>query len=253
MKISSMFAALMLLALSNVQAVSDKTSRIVDAVTRASGGLAAATAIPALAYDLHIKESTYEADATYLVDRKGRMRIDIYIEGKRVYTECYDGAHGWQMDGDGKVVDSSEEGTAALWHGTQYPGQILALAELPEHGHTIQSTGRERIDGVDYEVLKLTMSDGFETYRYVNLRTSRIEHSRDMRAAHPDIDSKKTLLDTTASDFRSVDGVLRSFVETQTDLKTGKWNQTATVKAIRRLPALTDGLFVKGSPPDMSR
>ena len=252
MKTSSMFAALMLLALSDVHAASDKAARIVDAVTRASGGLTAAKAIPALAYDLHIKESTYEADATYLVDRKGRMRIDIYIQGKRVYTECYDGTHGWQMDGDGKVADSSEQGTAALWHGTQYPGQILALAELPDHGHTIQSTGREHIDGVDYEVLKLTMRDGFETYRYVNPRTSRIEHSRDVRAPHPDIDPKKTLLDTASSDFRSVDGVLRPFVETQTDLKTGKWNQTATVKLIRRLPALADALFVKGSPPAMS-
>lgn len=251
MKIS-VFATLMLLALGNVQAAPDKTARIIDAVTLASGGLAAAKAIPALVYDLHIKEATYEVDATYRVDRKGRMRIDIYIEGKRVYTECYDGKHGWQMEGDGKVVDSSEQGTAALWHGTQYPGQILALAELPEHGHMIQNTGRERIDGTDYEVLKLTMSDGFETYRYVNTRTSRIERSRDVRAPHPDIDPKKTLLDTTSSDFRLVDGVLHSFVETQTDLKTGKWNQTATVKAIRKLPALDDGLFVKGSLPATS-
>ena len=94
------------------------------------------------------------------------------------------------------------------------------------------------------------MHDGFETYRYVNPRTQRIERGRDVRAPHPDIDPKKTLLESTWSDFRVVDGVLRPFTETQTDLATGKWNQTATVQSIRRLPALADALFVEGAPPD---
>jgi hypothetical protein len=229
---------------------SERPAAIIDQVTRAAGGLTAAQAIAALDYHLHIKEARFEVDGVYLVDRQGRMRIDLYRDGKRVFTECHDGAHAWEMDGDGKATDASTSGTAALWHGTQYPGQILALAELPAHGHRIEDTGRERIDGVDYAVLKLTMSDGFTTYRYVNLHTLRIERSRDVRAPHPDIDPKKTLLDTAWSDFRDVDGVLHPFVETQTDLATGKWNQTVTVQSIREPPALADALFVKGSLPD---
>jgi hypothetical protein len=231
-------------------AAGDRPPAIVDTVTRTAGGLAAAQAISALAFHMHIKEATFEVDGVYAVDRNGRMRIDLYKDGKRVFTECHDGTHAWEMDGAGKATDTSVEGTAALWHGTQYPGQILALAELPGHGHRIESAGREHIDGVDYAVLKLTMRDGFETYRYVNLRTRRIERSRDVRAPHPDIDPKKTLLDTAWSHFRTVDGVLRPFVETQTDLATGKWNQTVTVQSIRKLPALPDALFVKGSLPD---
>jgi len=227
-------------------------SALIGQVTRSSGGLAAAQAIAALDYHMHIREATFEVDGVYVVDRIGRMRIDLYRDGKRVFTECHDGTHAWEMDGDGKAADASASSAAALWHGTQYPGQILALAELPGHGHHIDVSGHERIDGVDYAVLKLTMSDGFETYRYVNLHTMRIERSRDVRAPHPDIDSKKTPLDTAWSDFRSVDGVLRPFVETQTDLATGKWNQTVTVQSIRKLPALADALFAKGSPPDPS-
>lgn len=233
-------------------AAADPATALVDSVTKTAGGLAAAQAIPALAYRLRIKEATFEVDAVYAVDRRGRMRVDLYKDGKRVFTECHDGAHAWEMDGDGKATDASPAGTAALWHGTQYPGQILALAELPGHGHRIETSGRERIDGVDYAVLKLTMRDGFETYRYVNRSTQRIERSRDVRAPHPDIDPKKTVLDTAWSDFRRIDGVLRPFVETQTDLATGKWNQTVTVQSIRKLPALADALFVKGSPPDSS-
>jgi hypothetical protein len=225
-----------------------KTAEFINRVTRAAGGLAAAQAIPALAYYLHIKEATFEVNAIYLVDRKGRMRVDLYKDGKRIFTECHDGARAWEMDADGKASDASATGTAALWHGTQFPGQILALAELPERGHRVDYTGDERIGGVDYAVLKLTMSDGFQTWRYVNRRTLRIERARDVRAPHPDIDPKKTLLETADSDFRKVDGVLRSFLQTQTDLQTGKWNQTAAITAIRKLPGLADALFVKGSP-----
>lgn len=253
MRILPTLACLSLLALTAAHcatAAGRPATAIIDQVTRASGGLAAARAIAALDYHMHIKEAAFEVDGVYLVDRKGRMRVDLYRDGKRVFTECHDGTRAWEMDGDGKAADASASGTAALWHGTQYPGQILALAELPDNGHRIDSSGRERIDGVDYAVLKLTMNDGFETYRYVNLHTLRIERSRDVRAPHPDIDPKKTLLDTAWSDFRSVDGVLRPFVETQTDLATGKWNQTVTVQSIRELPALADALFAKGSAPD---
>lgn len=254
MRIPSAATSFMLLvfAASAGAAAPNRVPSIVDRVTRAAGGLAAAQAIPALAYHLHIKEATFEVDGTYVVDRHGRMRIDLYKDGKRVFTECHDGTHAWEMDGDGKATESSPTGAAALWHGTQYPGQILALAELPLHGHRIEAIGRERIGGIDYAVLKLTMRDGFETYRYVNLRTMRIERARDRRAPHPDIDPKQTQLETVWSDFRKVDGVWRPFMETQTDLDTGKWNQTATVQSIRRLPGLDDALFVKGSSPDPS-
>ena len=221
-------------------------------MTRASGGLAAAQAITALAYSLHIKEATYEADAKYLVDRKGRMRIDVYIGEKRVFTECFDANKGWEMDEKGIAKEASASGTAALWHGTQYPGQILDLSELPGKGHRVEGVGKQTIDGVDYDVLRLTMRDGFLTYRYVDPKTHLITRGRDVRAAHPDIDPKKIDIETTWSDFRDVDGVMRPFVSTETDLKDGKWLQTATATKIRKLPSLPDAIFVQGSPPDPS-
>lgn len=227
-----------------------ETAALIQRVTEAAGGLAAARAISALAYHLHLKEATFEVDGTYVVDRNGRMRVDVYQEGKRVFTECHDGTRAWEMGADGKASDASVSGTAALWHGTQYPGQILALAELPARGHRIDYTGDERIGGIDYAVLKLTMSDGFETWRYVNRSNYRIERARDVRAPHPDIDPKQTVLESAFSDFRKVDGVLRAFLEIRTDLNSGTWNQTASITSIRKLPGLADALFVKGSPPD---
>lgn len=229
------------------------TAAIMDAATRASGGLAAARAIPALEYRLHIIEATHEADAVYVVDRNGRMRIDVAIGGKRVYTECLVGRDAWQMGGDGVVTASSAKGRAALWHGTQNPGQILALAELPAHGHRVDYLGTETIDGVAYDALRLTMSDGFVNYRYLDPQTHLIVRSRDTSALHPDVDATEKPSETIWSDYRRVDGVMRPFVSTHRNVDDGQWLQTVRVVSIRTLPALPDTMFVRGSLRGASR
>jgi hypothetical protein len=233
-------------------AAPDKTGEIIRQVTQAAGGQTAARAIPALLYQLHIKEATFEVDANYFVDRRGRMRVDVYAGDKRVFTECYDGKKAWEMDGDGTAKEASASGRAALWHGTQYPGQILDLSELPAHGHKVAFVGTEKVGGVDFDVLQLTMSDGFVTFRYVDPETHWIVRGRDFRAPHPDIDSKKITVETIWSDWRAVDGVMRPFKSVQSDLASGQWQQTATVKSIRRLPALPDSLFKFGSSSETS-
>lgn len=227
-------------------AAAGRTAALIEQVTRAEGGRAA-QAITALAYRLHIKEATYEADATYVVDRSGRMRIDVYIDGKRAVTECHDGHTAWEMDARGKVTTASDQGASALWRGTQYPGQILALGELPRHGHALRAIGTETIDGIAYDVLELTMSDGFKTYRYVDPRSHLITRGRDLRPLHIDIDPTDAFIETVWSDFRMVDGVRRPFVSTQTDLHGAKWLQTTTVESIRKLDRLPDALFVPGA------
>jgi hypothetical protein len=225
----------------------EKTREVVANVSAASGGVKAAQAIQALAYRLHIKEATYVADGMYLVDRKGRMRIDVYLEGTRVFTECFDGKTAWEMDGKGVVSTQSAEGTAALWHGTQYPGQILDIAELGARGHRVEFIGTENLLGTQFDVLRFTMHDGFVTYRFVDAKTNLIARGRDVRAAHPDIDPKKIEIETTWSDFRTVDGVVRPFESTETNLNDGKWIQTATVTSIKSLAALPDRIFVEGA------
>ena len=226
---------------------SQRTAAVIAQVARAEGSAASQAAIAALVYELHIKEPTYEADATYRVDRNGRMRIDGYANGKRFITECYDGQRAWQMDGDGVVTSESAKGAATLWRGTQYPGQILSLAELPAHGHRVAAIEPETIEGVVYDVLELTMSDGFQTWRYVDPRSHLITRGRDTRPLHLDVDPTETWIETAWSDFRVVDGVRRPFLSTQTDLHTGKLLQTTTVRSIRAVPNLPDRLFVAGA------
>jgi hypothetical protein len=190
---------------------------------------------------LAMQDSGQTFDADYKVTRDGRMRIDILVKGERVYTEAYDGKQGWDMQKDGSVsVDPHGD---ALWHGTQFPGGIFGLEDMQANGHTLEYTGRETLDGVDYYVLKLTLSDRFETYRYVNPDTWLIERGRDYRAFHPAINDKKTWVGTVWSDYRPVQGVRRAFASVDNDLNTGKRMASQTVTAFKVNPGFDPAIF----------
>jgi hypothetical protein len=211
--------------------------------TEAVGGARPIESVDRLAVDLRITESGSEVTGVWRADRQGRMRIDVYAGGRRVYTEAYDGRRAWQMNESGAVTPSSPEGAAALWHGTQYPGKLFGLHEMARHGHAVELEGREVLDGIDYYVLKLTLSDGFVTFRYVNPQTWLFDRERDVRAPHPDLDAKQKLLENRCSDYRPVAGVLHSFHEEQIDVSTGRVLQRTDVTRVEVNPDFPAGLF----------
>ena len=211
--------------------------------TQAVGGAKAIEAVERLEIELRISEGKSTLRGVWRGDRQGRMRIDVYAGGHRVYTEAFDGKRGWQMDAKGVVTPSAQAGAAALWHGTQYPDRLLGLHEMEGLGHSLQMEGRETLDGIDYYVLKLTLSDGFVTFRYVNPRDWLIDRGRDLRAIHPDLDARKKWLENLWSEWRPVAGVLRNFHEDQVDVPTGRVLQTTDVTRIDVNSAFPAGLF----------
>jgi hypothetical protein len=60
---------------------------IVEHHTQARGGRAAIEAIRILEAKLRIVEPAYTAEGLWQVDRKGRMHIDVFIDGKRVWSD----------------------------------------------------------------------------------------------------------------------------------------------------------------------
>lgn len=222
---------------------------VVQRNTAAMGGAAAIENVRNIEVTLRISERGTDLDAVYRADRPGRMRIDIYLKGQRVYTEGYDGKRAWALTADGMVKDEDPAGTAALWHGTQYPDQLFGLHELPTLGHQVALVGRQMLDGIEYLVLQLTLSDGFVTYRYINPATGLIERGRDERALHPALDSKKKWLENRWMDYRPVNGVLRSFQSQQVDVDTGAQLQVSKIERIRINLAFPSTLFERGSPP----
>src|SRR5215475_13079693 len=161
--------------------------------TKAMGGRDRIESVQTLEVTLHIKDPGFEVDAVYHAARPGKMRIDILDHGQRVYMERFDGAKGWQWTGK----EEKEEGvvpTAALRHGVELPGNLFGLHELQKRGHRLELTGREKVDGVDYYVLRLVFADGYESSLYVDPETWRITRRRDVRALHPDVDPTKTTI-----------------------------------------------------------
>lgn len=217
---------------------------VIDRNTRAMGGEKAIEAVQSIAVDLHIVDPGFEADGAYRSARPGRMRIDVKMEGKHVFTEAFDGDRGWQWHGEGATaVEATAKATAALRHGIELPGHLYGLHELRQRGHRIDLVGREKIDGVDYYALRITLSDGYAATLYLDPKSWLITRRRDVRPLHVDIDPTPTTIEQRMSDFRQVAGVWFPFGNTETDLQTGKLLETTTVRAITINPELSAELF----------
>src|SRR6185295_4770585 len=227
-----------------VKSASPRLEELIRRHTEARGGTAAIEAIRTLEAKLRIVEPTYTADGTWRVDRKGRMHIDVFIGGRRVFTESYDGERGWQLPaGATHGTLASAVGTAALRHSGQLPTNILGLHEMAAHGHRLDFAGREEIAGVRYYVLVLTLDDGFVTRYYIDPESFLLTRARVHKALHPDADPTPTTIETVWSDFRQVAGVRFPFQATDTDLATGKLLQTTTLLDLRANVPLEESLF----------
>ena len=199
------------------------------------GGRAAIEAVKSIEVELHIVDPDFEVDGKYRAARPGRMRIDVMAHGKHVYTEAFDGDRGWQWKGKGAAVEEeSAAATAALRHGVELPGKLVGLHELRQRGHRVDLAGRERIDGVDYYALRITMNDGYATTLYIDSRNWLVRLRRDVRPLHVDIDPTPTTIESRFSDFRKVNGVLFAFASHRyrpaTQTRSWKQQRSARIK-----------------------
>jgi hypothetical protein len=217
---------------------------IIERNTNAMGGRIAIESVQALEVSLHIRDPNFEVDGVYHAARPGRMRIDIMANGKPVFMERFDGERGWHWNGK----EEKEEGaipTAALRHGVELPGNLFGLHEMRERGYRIELAGRQKIDGVDYYVLRITFADGYETSLFVDPQTWRITRRRDVRALHPDVDPTPTTIESRKFDWRKVDGVWFAFADEDVDPKTGKVLETTQIKEIKVNPPMDPSIFEK--------
>ena len=217
--------------------------QVVERHTEAVGGRPAIERVRSVQFALTIVEPQFTVDGTYRADRDLRMRIDVYADGKRVFTEAYDGHRAWQMGDDGIPHEANAKGTAALRNGILLPGKLFGLHEGRVAGYELQLLGRETVDKTNFHVVKLTTAGGDVIRLYINPENWLIERTRVKKALHPDVDPTEKWLETQLSDFRRSDGVLRSFKSVDIDLESGAVIQTTVVKEITTNPSLDDSLF----------
>jgi hypothetical protein len=247
MKLSSPLAACLWLAASPMGLAEgpDLESMVAQHVA-ARGGAAAIESVGTFECDLHIVEPTFEVDGNYVATRDGRMRVDISLDGKRVFTEALDRRGAWSWSPDEGVKEGSAAAAAALRHGIEFPLKLFGLHEMKSRGHRLEPEGRETVEGTDYHVMRLTLDDGFEVRYYLNPDTWLIERERTRKAMHVDVDPTPQWIETTYSDFRPVGGVLFPHRQVERELATGKLLSTGTIREIRINAPLAAARF---SPP----
>ncbi len=206
---------------------------IVARNTAARGGAEAIEAVSDFEADIHIVETTFEVDGRYVATRDGRMRVDIFAEGQSVFTEALGRGRAWSWNPRDGAATASDQGRAALRHGIEFPFKLFGLHEMAGRGHRLEAAGRESIGGVEYDVLLLTLDDGFLTRYYVNPKTGLIDRERQHRALHVDVDPTPTWIETEFSDWRPVRGVLFPHRSVEREVESGKVLATVTTRGIR--------------------
>ena len=221
---------------------------VIERHVQAMGGRAALEAVHAVEIDLHIKDPGFEVDGLYRAARPGKMRIDVRAGGKHVFTEAFDGKEGWQWKRQGGSEYASPQATAALRRGVELPGKLFGLHELRQRGHKLELAGRDRVDAIDYYVIRLTMTDGYSARLYIDPNSWLITRRRDVRPLHVDVDPTPTTIEQRSTDFRKVGGVMFAFASVEVNLSTGKELEATRINEIKINPLLDDSLFEFQNP-----
>jgi hypothetical protein len=187
---------------------------------------------------LRVEEPGFVVEVRYAADRAGRVRVDVFHEGRRVFSEGIDELGAWSMGEEGSPAAASDEALAALEHGRLF--NLYDLEELRRLGHRLVLEGRQRRGGRTYDVLRVELADGFRTWRWIDAESGRLAIQRDRRALHPDIDPRPIWIETRLSDFRSESGVEMPFAERQIDAGTGRSLQATRILEVERNPCLPD-------------
>jgi hypothetical protein len=242
-RLVSLGGVLLMVCLTSCHRSPLSVDQVIEQNVSATGGRAAIEAVRSIEFDLHIVDPEFEADASYRVARPGKMRIDIMSGGKHVFTEAFNGERGWEWRGKGEVIECTPKATAALRHGVELPGKLFGLHEMRALGHQIALGPKERVDGIDYEVIRLVLADGYVTSFYIDPASGLIARRRDIRPLHVDIDPTPTTIEAKSSDFRRIAGVVFAFSGADTDLQTGKVLERMTIRSIRVNQPMEDQFF----------
>lgn len=192
-------------------------ARHLDAI----GGAEAIDALENIRIRPEVIEPGFTIFGDYRATREGRMRVDIYAGGERVFSEGIDGDGGWQQAGVGaEFVETTPIARQALAHGIEF--NLFGLHDLASRGHRASLFGREEIDGIDYYVLHVAMEDGFERYVFIHPETWLVDRYREVSALHPDIDAEERPAETLQGNFRESCGVLRATETRKVDRETGE-------------------------------
>ena len=201
--------------------------RIIRHHVHSRGGKAALDAIRHTNSSMNLTEDGRTIQGGYIASTDGFVRVDIFSHGVRVYSEGVDAQGGWNWNGDAASPSpEGEEGTKNLRRSIEL--NLFGLHRFAERGHQLKLIGREIVDGVRYFVIEVRMRDGSVNNFYINPTSWLIDRSRSQRTFHPDLDPKKSWIESRFSAFRKVQGISVSTHGEEFDLLKKEVVQTTT-------------------------
>lgn len=216
-----MAAVLLAFAPSACTAPPPSVDSVIAQTTKAMGGAEVLRNLRNVRIAVEWTEGGRQFTGDYRATRDGLMRIDVFIDGERVYSEGHDRQGAWEQAGEGvEVVNVGTAGRDALLHGVSYRFDGIWFAR--ERDQTLDYLGTEEVAGISYHVMKLTFPDGFYTHFYVNPSTWMLERQRDQRAYHPSADPKKITVESVQADFQPHCGVPFALTSRDINLATGE-------------------------------
>ena len=223
---------------------------ILELNARAHGGSDKWAKIQNVRVELTISEPGFEVDGLYLATRDGRMRIDIEVDGQRVFSEGFDGEKAWQWTPGKGVEWQDEKSAAALKHGIELPGRFYTIRDLAEAGHKVSLAAPVEEEGLEFWVVTVQLQDGFSRDYFIEKESFKTLRERDVRAFHPAIDATLISVETRYSHEHWVDGVLKFRRSENINHETGEWLGTTIVRSVRQNVELTDVIFEPGELVD---
>jgi hypothetical protein len=212
--------------------------------TAARGGAAAFDAVESETVDLELTEKGETVQAKYRATKDPFFRIDIYDKGKHVFCEGMDADGPWIWPGDKPQPQQSvPDARKTALQGITF--NLYGLHAFPKLGDKLALSGRERIEGIEYYVIEVTLQDSYQTFLYIDPQTWMILRRRDFRSFHPDLDTTKKFIETQYTDFRTTSGVRSAYLQHTVDLKTGDITSVAVTKKLIYNPGGSKAVFAR--------
>lgn len=229
MAIKTLFLCLLvsLLACCTIWELPVTLDTVVDLNAVARGGKVAIEQVHSVQLELEITEPGIKLTALYKATRDGWMRIDVALDGTRVFTEAIGPRGGWQMDARGNTLNLSIEGEQALRRGIV--GNLYGLHERASLGYRLELLGSTTYRGIKVWDIEQKSPDGFSQHLYLARDTALLIVETESSALHPDVEGSEIMQETRHSDYKATAGVLFAEKSEKRNIISGLQLQSARI------------------------
>jgi len=227
-----------------LSASAQTVDEIVAKNIEARGGLQKLKAIQALRMSGKMTMGPgIEAPITMEMKRPSSVRMEISFQGN-AGVQAYDGKTGWSISPFGGKKTAELMSPEDLKDAQEQADIDGPLVDYKAKGHTVESLGKEKVEGSDAYKLKVTLKNGDVNYVYLDADSFLDIKSESKRVVR----GSEVETETTIGDYKEIGGVLipHSF---QSGAKGRPEKQNITVEKVELNPTIDDARFKMPEAP----